>query len=333
MTATTTAITNLPDEEHSFRLGGGAVPGQDDAYRRLLARLSHQSVVKHFDAYADVSWDDPACALDVTDPRFELPADDPLGETAWYRAQPGGVRARLGLHMFATFMRIGRAFEGILKRGMLDYIMRLPDDAPEMRYAYHEVIEEAQHSLMFHEFVRRTGLDVRVPRILRLGERRVVGFARSFPELFFVLVLSGEDPIDWVQRRMLQSGRALHPLLERISRIHVTEEARHMSFARHYLRRHVPNLRGHKRFLLRLRTPAIFKISAAMMMKPSAHLVDLYGIPAEVMQAAYGPGSLHEGLSLDALRKPRDLCWELGILNQRWAPLWKRLRIYAPPTA
>jgi len=329
----TTGLAPLPDEEQSFRLARGPATDHDDAYRRLLARLSHQSVVKHFDAFADVPWDDPACALDPEDPRFELAPDDPLGRTAWYRSQPGAVRARLGLHMFATFMRIGRAFEGVLKRGMLEYIARLPDDAPEMRYAYHEVIEEAHHSLMFHEFVRRTGLEVRVPRILRASERRVTGFARSFPELFFLLVLAGEDPIDWVQRRLLQSGRPLHPLLERVSRIHITEEARHMSFARHYLRRHVPGLPGHKRFLLRVRTPAVFKVAAALMMKPSGHLVRLYSIPADVMQTAYGPGSLHEELSLEALRKPRDLCWELGILNERWAPFWKRLRIYAPLTA
>ena len=34
----------------------------DDTYRRLLDRLSHQSVVKHYDAYADIPWDDPDLA-------------------------------------------------------------------------------------------------------------------------------------------------------------------------------------------------------------------------------------------------------------------------------
>jgi len=35
-----------------------------------------------------------------------------LGATAWYRAQPEGVRARIGLHMIATFMKLGVQFEG-----------------------------------------------------------------------------------------------------------------------------------------------------------------------------------------------------------------------------
>ncbi len=82
-----------------------------------------------------------------------------LGATAWYRSQPQPVRARIGLHMVATFMKIGLEFEGVLKRGLLEFAANLPNGAPEFRYAYHEVIEEAQHSLMFQEFVNRTGFD------------------------------------------------------------------------------------------------------------------------------------------------------------------------------
>src|SRR5262249_47979467 len=48
----------------------------------------------------------------------------------------------------------GWQFESVLKRGLLEFALRLPDDAPEFRYCYHEVIEEAQHSLFFREFVR-----------------------------------------------------------------------------------------------------------------------------------------------------------------------------------
>ena len=55
---------------------------------------------------------------------------------------------------------------------------------------------------------------------------------RRFPAAFFFFVLGGEDPIDHVQRQVLSSGREQHPLAERIMRIHVTEEARHIKFAR-----------------------------------------------------------------------------------------------------
>ncbi len=323
MSAVASLTGELPQEERE-RVDA------DEAYHRLLARLSHQSVVKHFDAYADVPWDDPAYAIDPGDARFELSERDPLGATAWYRSQPQRIRAQIGLHVITTFMRIGWQFESVLKRGLLEFALRLPDDAPEFRYCYHEVIEEAQHSLMFHEFVRRTGLPTRPPRILNLADRLVVSFARRFPELFFVFVLAGEDPIDYTQREMLQGDRPLHPLVERISRIHVTEEARHIAFARHYLRRHVPEVRGLRLFILRLRAALVMAVASRMMSRPSGHIVRMYGIPREVLREAYGPGSLGAEHIRRALFKPRELCWELGILTEGWAPLWKRLGTYAP---
>src|SRR5262245_60911158 len=106
----TTKGLDIPDEER-------AEGYEDAAYRRFIDRLSHQSVVKHFDAYADIAWDDPSMALDQSDPRLELTADDPLGATAWYQSQPQPIRARIGLHMIATFCRIGYGFESILNRG------------------------------------------------------------------------------------------------------------------------------------------------------------------------------------------------------------------------
>jgi len=323
MSVTIALGMEIPDEER-------ADAAEEQSYLRLLARLSHQSVVKHFDAYADVPWDDPAFAIDPSDPRLELAADHPLGATAWYRAQPQPIRARIGLHLAASFMRIGVSFESVLKRGLLDYAAQLPDDAPEFRYLYHEIIEEAQHSLMFHEAVSRSGLDVRPPRILGKTQHRVIGFARRFPELFFMFVLSGEDPIDWFQRRELQSPRTHHPLLERISRIHITEEARHMAFARHYLRRHVPRLRALKRFRLCAGTPVILKVASRLMMRPSSHIVKTYGIPRTVLEEAYGRGSEGQRWVQAALRKTRELCWDLGILDERWMPYWKALGIWAP---
>jgi hypothetical protein len=321
MQAATTLSDELPEEEEREEVE------REDKYQRLLARLSHQSVVKHFDAYADIPWDDPDYAVDPDDPRFILHEGEPLGVTSWYKSQPEAIRARIGLHTVATFARIGYAFESVLKRGILEYAGTLPMDAPEFRYAYHEVIEEAQHALFFHEFVRRTGLDVRLPRIVGIGERQVIRMGRTFPELFFMFVLSGEDPIDWMQREMLKSGHAVHPLLERITRIHITEEARHISFARHFLRRNVPRLGRIKQHVLRVRTPLIFKVASHLMMRPSGHVIRTYGIPKSVIDEAYGPRSNHKQRTLDALRKPRDLCREIGVLDDNWARLWSMLGV------
>src|SRR5437762_5546000 len=163
--------------EASITLRPGYVLPEEEqiaaTYQHLLRRLSHQSVVKHFDAYADIDWEAEDYRIDPEDPRWELGSDDVLGATAWYCAQPQAARARLGLHLVATKMKIGTQFENVLQRGLLEFAWTLPNGAPEFRYVYHEVIEDGQHSLMFQEFVNRTGFDVAGLGFWdRLGARR-----------------------------------------------------------------------------------------------------------------------------------------------------------------
>jgi hypothetical protein len=299
-----------------------------ESYPALLARLSRLSVAKHFDAYADVDWDAPEHAIDQTDRRWELPPDRPLGASAWYRALPQPARARLGLHLIATQVKLGLEFERVLKQGLLNFASTLPDGAPEFRYAYHEVIEEAQHSLMFHELLIRTGLDVPgLGWLDRMGSRRVARLGRTFPELFFLFVLGGEEPIDHAQRETLRAGRDVHPLMQRIMRIHVTEEARHICFAREYLRHHVPRLPARRRVALAVQAPILLAEMTRQMMHPSMHVVRTYGIPRAVVDATFTKSPEHRAFVLASLAKVRDLCVELELVTPWTRPLWRRLAI------
>src|SRR5437762_2100764 len=108
-------------ERHVFVPEEERAAARTETFRQLVSRLSHQSVVKHFDAYADIAWDAEEFRIDPLDPRWELGGDDVLGGSAWYRAQPPALRARLGLHLVAHFMKIGLQFEGVLKRGLLAF--------------------------------------------------------------------------------------------------------------------------------------------------------------------------------------------------------------------
>jgi hypothetical protein len=231
-------------------------------------------------------------------------------------------------------MQIGIEFEAVLQRGLLDFAQRLPHGAPEFRYVYHEVIEEGQHSLMFAEFVRRAGLPVRgLSWWHRLGSGHVLQFAKWFPELFFVFVLGGEDPIDHVQRRVLGSGRDVHPLLKRMMQIHITEEARHLCFARHYLRRQVPRLSRPQRFVLSRVAPIILGIMSQMMMRPSPTIVRTYGVPAAVIREAYTHNPEHRARTQEAVAKVRSLLGELGLYQGGAARLWRLLGLSAPSAA
>lgn len=302
---------------------------QTDRFTELVHRLNRQSVDKHFDAYQDVPWDDPDYAIRHDDPRWEIFDEDGLGGTDWYRSLPAETRARLGLHVVASDMKAGLQFESILKRGLLEYAFRLPDGSPEFRYTYHEVIEEAHHSLMFQEFVNRAGLAT--PGLswdLRLGSRRVIGLARRSPAMFFVFVLGGEDPIDHVQRKLLRSDKEIHPLLERIMRIHVTEEARHLSFARSYLRTNVPKLSGLQRQAMAIQAPFILGQMASVMMRMPRHLVRAYDIPKSVLREVYGPGTKSRQEVKDSVRKVRNLLIELDLVNPVSKQIWRRYDIW-----
>lgn len=308
------------DEEAAVDVRAG-----DAAWGSLLERLNRQSVDKHFDAYTDVPWDDPAYAIDPDDPRWELGDDEPLATTDWYKSQPPAVRSRLGLQLVASKMKLGLQFESILKRGLLEYAFALPNNSAEFRYAYHEVIEEAQHSLMFQEFVNRSGFDVNgLAWWEQLGSGRIVKLGKRFPELFFVFVLGGEDPIDDVQRKLLRRGDN-HPLLERIMRIHVTEEARHLSFARHNLKRAVPNLSWPKKVALAIGAPLILSQMASQMLAPPRQLVRDFDIPKDVVHAAYRENAEHRAGVAHSVRKVRGLLEELGLLPAPVRFLWRRL--------
>ena len=196
--------------------------------------------MKRHDAYEDIAWDDPDHQIVDADPRLVLWSVDPLARTDWYRALPPEARARVAAHRIASNMRIGLEFENMLQRGLLDFAMRLPQGSPEFRYVLHEVIEETHHTMMFQEFANRASTPpsprlAACPRLLQLLCRQfVLPLAWAFPELFFVFVLGGEEPIDHIQRQSLRAG-VEHPLAERVMRIHVTEEARHIGFAKSFL--------------------------------------------------------------------------------------------------
>jgi hypothetical protein len=207
----------------------------------------------------------------------------------------------------------------------LRYVTRLPDGTPEFRYLHHEIVEESEHTLMFQEFVNRTGLPVRgMPRGLRwLAQFRVVPLARRFPALFFLFVLGGEDPVDHLQRRQLkEEGGTMHPLVERIMRIHVAEEARHLSFARHYLNDRAPRLGRLRRAVLAVLAPIVLSVMARLMVLPPGDLVREFGIPRKVLREAYGCPE-GRGALRDSVAKTRNLWRELGLVGPVSRQLWK----------
>jgi len=229
-------------------------------------------------------------------------------------------------------LKIGLIFENVLKRGLLEFVDTLPLEAPEWRYIYHEIIEEAHHSLMFQEFINRSGCEPRSMTALEAaGTALATRRARHFPELFFVGVLGGEAPIDYEQQRLMRDRDNVHPLFHRIMQIHVTEEARHVSFAKRYLEQNIPKLPWYKKLILSRMSPIILGTSARIMLEPPPNVVKEYQIPKKVIQEAYRDDPRHRQRMAESLETVRHLLDKLGLITGGAAKIWQRMGIDPAP--
>lgn len=303
------------------------------SYLSVIDRLNKASVDKHWEAYADIPWDDPDLQVDPKDPRWILPEIDRLGSTGWYKSQPVEVQAQIGLWRVATAMKIGLQFENLLKRGLLNYAYRLPNGRPEFRYVYHETTEECHHGMMFQEFVNRSGFPIKgMPKALSAIAQLAPLIPLISTELFFVFVLGGEDPIDYVQRKSLKEGHIKHPLEETIMKIHIAEEARHISFARHYLKHRVPHMGRGRRAALGVLTPIILGAMARIMLSPPGSMVRHFNIPKQAVREAYKNEAAQAEIR-NCVGKIRDLMTELDVTNNRNKHVWAAFGIWDEPKA
>ncbi len=283
----------------------------DDKFDAMVGRLSRLSVEKHFDAYADIDWDDPAFAIDPLDSRWELWGVDELSKTDWYRSQPPELRSQIGLHRMAQALHTAWQFENILQIGLLIYAMRLPNDSSEFRFLHHEITEESQHSMMFFEFVKRSKIPARgMPRLaLTIIRPFLMAAARWDPILLVIAALAGEEPGDHLQRVQLKMGY---------------EEARHISFARHFMRRKVPTLPRLRRAALSIVFPVFMVIGARLMLLPGRSYVKDCKIPRKVIRDAY-KAPAGRAMLANSVHKARLLAYELGLMNPTARFVWRAI--------
>ncbi|WP_063065490.1 AurF N-oxygenase family protein [Nocardia violaceofusca] len=303
----------------------------DPDYHEILRGLSEGSVHKNFDPYVDIDWDSPEFAVDPTDTRWVLPDEDPLGRHPWYKAQPVERQIAMGMWRQAGIAKVGLDFEQLLIRGLMQYLVSVPNGDPEFRYVTHEAAEECNHTMMFQEMINRIGEDVvGMGTIDRKLTMIIWPAVKYFPELFFTMILGGEEPIDHLQKSLLRAGTDLHPMVQRVMQIHVAEEARHISFAHEYLRRNVPGMHPATKFVLSLLFPTAMRIMLDMIMTPPREFVEKFDIPAEVMREAYWGSAESQVTMRNIFGDVRALATTSGLMNPVAKVAWRLLGIHGP---
>ncbi|WP_018602044.1 diiron oxygenase [Mycobacterium sp. 155] len=306
----------------------------DDAeYVDMLTTLSEGSVRRNFNPYLDIEWDSPEFAVTPNDPRWVLPATDPIGGHPWYRAQPLQRQIEIGMWRQANVAKVGLHFENILIRGLMQYSFWVPNGSPEYRYCLHESVEECNHTLMFQEMVNHIGKDVPgMPMLLKWLQPLIPLAAGPLPIPFFFGVLAGEEPIDHTQKNVLREGKELHPIMERVMAIHVAEEARHISFAHQYLHKRVPHLHRRQRWLLSLFVPLTMRILCSAIIVPPRAFWKEFDIPRSVRKDLFFGAPESRKMLRDMFSDVRMLCTDTGLMNPIAKLMWKICKIDGPPS-
>jgi hypothetical protein len=303
-------------------------------YGQVLDDLSNASVHRNFDPYLDIDWDAPYMAITDNDSRWVLSkVVDPIGRHPWYQRQPLEKQIRIGMWRQANVAKVGLQFESILIRGLMQYSFKLPNAAKEFRYTTHEAKEECNHTLMFQEFVNRTGVDVPGAKLgYRLISPLVPLASTVFPTLFYFGVLGGEEPIDHIQKDFLRHRDEMHPAMMAVMQLHVAEEARHISFAHHLLRETVPRKSPAQRFLLSLMLPIVMRVLCGAITVPPASFEREFDIPREVMKDIFWRSEGSKKFLRNVFGDVRMLGEQCGLMNPVSRVLWRVLGIGGRPS-
>lgn len=199
-------------------------------------RLLKGSVNKSFAPVVDIDWDAP---LDP-DKFFLPPKTVSLYGTPLWDSMTREQQIELSRQELANTLSAGIWFENILNQALLRKMMHQDPTARATHYELTELGDETRHMVMFGKAIDRIGAKPVRPR----RYQRVIINALPFAfqgSLLWVAALVGEEIFDSLQRQMMDDPE-LQPLVQRLMRIHVTEEARHIQFARDGLRKRAPHM-------------------------------------------------------------------------------------------
>jgi P-aminobenzoate N-oxygenase AurF len=301
----------------------------EDLYTSKVEALSRATALLRFDPNVDIDWDAPENALDPDDPRWQLdPETSPLAATDWYAEQPLSKRIEMGRWITANTLRVTLQFEMMLIIGVTHYVRRLPNGSLVSRYLLEELTDECRHIQMFQEFINRTGEDVPGMRRASRIFGPFLGFNGGWANiLLFMAILCGEQPLHFQQ--MLQHRGAAHvpPLLNKITYIHLAEEARHISFADDYLAEQVQRVGRIRRAWYAFIFPVLLRWLIGEMIGPPRTFGRQFKVPRRVFKNTYWRSAQSRRLMAESAADVRLVAEQLG-LRPAWSRrIWRLLGI------
>ncbi len=193
---------------------------------KTAERLLRSSAKNSYDPEVDIDWDAP---LAEAQPYLPFERSTLYGTRLWEQLTEQ-QRVELTKHEFASVASNGLWFEVLLMQMLLKDVYGRDPRTNHAQYALTEIADECRHSTMFAKACARIGAPAYGPvRVLRDGGRILPAVLKG-PSAY-ASILVAEEILDRIQRDQMHDER-VQPLVRMVNRIHVMEEARHVTFAR-----------------------------------------------------------------------------------------------------
>jgi hypothetical protein len=208
-------------------------------------RLLKGSVKKSYEPIVDIDWDAP---LDPD--KFYLPPRlVSLYGTPMWDEMTREQQIELSRQELVNTLSAGIWFENMLNQSLLRTILHEDPTSRSTHYKLTELGDETRHMVMFGKAIERVGAKPVRPKRFHRMIINALPFAFQRGSMLWVAALIGEEIFDSLQRQMMDDPE-LQPIIQRLMRIHVTEEARHIQFARDGARKRVVEMPRFNRWFM-----------------------------------------------------------------------------------
>ncbi|WP_182377373.1 diiron oxygenase [Nocardioides sp. WS12] len=281
----------------------------------LADRLLRSTAKQSYDPDVDLDWDAPPVpGLWWMQPeRISL-----YGTKLWDRLSEE-EQITLSRHEVASIASVGIWFEVVLMQLLLrDVYSADPRDA-RTQFALTEIGDETRHTVMFGRAIGSMGMPAYGPRPQVRQFAKLGPLALRGPSAY-ASILIGEEPVDRWQRDSMRDER-IQPLTRMVSRIHVTEEARHVTFARDELAKSVRTLGRTERVWHQWLTAQVAFITMRSLVHPDVYAS--VGIdPREGRRAALGNENYRETIAWMG-EKVMPFLEEQGMVGRAHRKTWR----------
>ncbi|HET6794312.1 MAG TPA: diiron oxygenase [Acidimicrobiales bacterium] len=227
----------------------------------------------------------------------------------------------------ASITTAGIKFESVLTAGFsMDIVRRRDLTDPRVTYILHELGEETRHSRLFIRLLTQLRPQATNPLdrpLFNAIERIVLPLFMSMPAFFDVLVLTGEEIPDLLQK-LASEHPDTDPFIRDVNKYHRQEEARHLAFARLVLPELWAKASWLERRLIRRLAPVVINGMFDMLVHPGVY--EVVGLPGWPTWKAANRTPQRRALKHRALRPLLSALMDAGAFRPGSIPApWRTL--------